>query len=98
MSNQEVIAILKDPNTLELTVKEMMDHFDKDHSGTISKKELKKGLKMLHQLMNDIPEPTDKDVDEVLAAIDVNGDGVIDKNELKTLISALFEAMIAEMQ
>jgi len=49
------------------------EHFDTDNSGYITKDELKEGLKLYGN--------TDKDIEEILAAVDKDNDGKIDYEE-----------------
>ncbi len=97
MSNKEVIAALRDPKIIKQAVEEIFAKVDKDHSGKIDRKELKTGLRIMGKEIG-IPEPTDKDIDETLKALDTNNDGQIDKNEMEALVKALFEIMIAELE
>ena len=97
MSNQELIAILKDPNTVTAAVEDIFEKVDTDKSGKIDKKELTVGLKGLSKSLN-IPPPTEKDIEETLKELDSNGDGQIDRNEMKVLVEALFKLMIVELE
>lgn len=96
MSNQEVIAALKDPRTIQKAVDEIFEKVDKDKSGKIDAKELKIALKGMSKELG-IPQPTDKDVEETMKALDENKDNLIDKKEMAELVKGLFQIMIQEL-
>ena len=58
------------------------NHFDKDRSGTISKDELREGLR--EGMAGNVPE---SEIEAILAEVDKDGDGTIDFKEFTAMIS-----------
>lgn len=58
------------------------NHFDKDRSGTISKEELREGLR--DGIAGTVPE---SEIEAILAEVDKDGDGTIDFQEFTAMIS-----------
>ena len=55
--------------------REAFENFDKDHNGSISHKELGSMMKSLGQ------NPTDAEMREIIAEVDLDGNGYVDFNE-----------------
>ena len=72
-------------------IRAVFDRFDHDGDGEITTEELSKTLKGFGQ------EYSEDDIKEIIASVDINGNGKIDFNEFKDLVSIQTESMkIAE--
>ncbi|CAF1380548.1 unnamed protein product [Rotaria magnacalcarata] len=68
----------------ERELREAFNFFDTDHSGKISKSELKRVLNALHIKVND------HELNKLLSLMDTDHSGEIDFNEFKTAIGASY--------
>lgn len=94
---EEAIKVLSDPATVEKVTEKAFADIDTDKSGFIERKEFAQVCKLLSKECG-VPEPTQKEIDESLKAIDQNGDGKISKKELGDLIAFLFKLMVEEIK
>ena len=94
---QEAIKVLSDPETVKKVTDKAFAELDTAKSGFIEKKEFATVCKLLPKECG-VPEPSQKEIDESLKAIDQNGDGKISKKELGDLIAFLFKLMVEEIK
>lgn len=75
------------------TAKKVFESFDKDHSGTTTKKEIKPLLiKISKQLGLDCP--SDKDIEEGFKQLDDNNDNVLQFSEFIPFYKQIYENLI----
>lgn len=80
MKFEDFVRMVKMVEDTDAELREKFDFFDTDGSGTITKKELKKGLKKLKTDCNS------KILKAMIKDADTNGDGEIDFEEFKEII------------
>ena len=76
--------------------------YDTDESGAIDAKELKAVLDNLFEEIKkcgveDIPAPTEDDVNQVMAEFDTSQDGKLQLEEFKNFLKELFKMMLAAL-
>ncbi len=60
--------------------KKTFDQYDKNKDGTLSKEELVPLLEKVAKLLN-LPEPSEKDIEDGMKKLDINENGVLEFNE-----------------
>src|SRR5690349_11042252 len=88
----DVLEILNDPQQLDEVTRTIFQHFDKDHSGHLDKKELKEALIMVSNDCGTIV-PDDQVISELIEALDEDGNGFLDIDEFKVLVEELLKAI-----
>jgi Ca2+-binding EF-hand superfamily protein len=77
---------------IEAEIKEIFDYFDKDGSGEIDSDELKDCLKCLGENV------VDEEVNDMIAAMDINGDGTISYTEFLNEMSKRYSKRDVEKE
>ena len=81
MSYKEFLAMIDIVREADDEIKKQFEFFDTNNDGKISKKELKRGLKKL-----DVGKLSEKMVNEMMNAADLDGDGEVDFEEFRSIL------------
>ena len=90
---QVIKEILLDQNKLIKLAQESFKEADEDNSGEIDLMELRQVLLKFVTLFTKDP-PTEEDIEEIMANLDVHGKGLLDFNEFILLIKDILYAML----
>ena len=70
--------------------KKTFEEYDKNKDGTLSKKEIVPLLEKVAKLLN-LPEPSEKDIDEGIKRLDLNENGVLEFNEFFNFFREVYQ-------
>ena len=72
--------------------KKTFAEYDKNKDGTLSKEELVPLLEKVAKLLN-LPEPSEKDLDEGIKKLDLNKNGVLEFNEFFKFFREVYQEL-----
>ena len=95
-TKKQLIFKLKEEATFEPIAKEAFDVADKNHNGTIDKKELELCMKEVSRGLG-LDAPNQKAVENEFRKLDIDKNGTIDFNEFKVFVKESMKKIIGNM-
>ena len=95
-SKKQLISSINNAATFEPIAKEAFDAADKNHNGTIDKKELELCMKEVAQGLGMSP-PNQNAVEKEFRNLDLDKNGTIDFNEFKKFVKKSMQKIIENM-
>jgi Ca2+-binding EF-hand superfamily protein len=95
-AKKQLILSINNPATFEPIAKEAFDAADKNHNGTIDKKELELCMKEVSSGLG-LDAPNQKAVENEFKKLDIDKNGTIDFNEFKVFVKESMKKIIGNM-
>ena len=95
-TKKQLISSINNPATFEPIAKEAFDAADKNHNGTIDKKELELCMKEVSSGLG-LDAPNQRAVENEFKKLDIDKNGVIDFNEFKAFVKESMKKIIGNM-